>query len=292
MSNKICCRASYETALLALHSFTALGPDQRERSPSKATGSPYCIAMNPVDVAAFIANDDAQHEVEMAAVALIVGATIMLHAVERKKRTRRAHGGSLPGRKPNRDLGMKEAGILLDRQYFCRTRNAIPIFSDAEFERRFRMPRETYETIRTAVLKHNPDNFEQRPDATGRLGASTDQKVTAALRMMCYGAPADQLVEIVGMPESLIMECLPLYCHAVVESLGGRYLRAPTAEELAEIESRFAELGFPGCVGALTVPRGSGTHVQWRGLGCSRVRTERNASGSRSYVTTSSTYGT
>jgi hypothetical protein len=37
--------------------------------------------MNPVDVSAFIANDDAQHEVEMAAVSLIVGAEIMLHAV-------------------------------------------------------------------------------------------------------------------------------------------------------------------------------------------------------------------
>jgi hypothetical protein len=48
---------------------------------------------------------------------------------------------------------MKEAGILLDRQYFCRFRNVIPIFSDAEFERRFRMPQDTYETIRTAVLK-------------------------------------------------------------------------------------------------------------------------------------------
>jgi hypothetical protein len=129
--------------------------------------------MNPVDVAAFIANDDAQREVEMAAVALIVGAAIMLYAVERKKRTRRAHGGSLPGRKTNRDLGMKEAGILLDRQYFCRSRNAIPIIRDAEFERLFRMPRETYETIRTAVLKQDPDNFEQRPYARGRLGVGS-----------------------------------------------------------------------------------------------------------------------
>jgi Plant transposon protein len=69
--------------------------------------------------------------------------------------------------------------------------------------------------------------------------------------MMCYEAAADKLVEIVGMSESLIMECLPLRCDAIVESLGGRYLRAPTAEELAEIESRFAEIGFPGCVGSV-----------------------------------------
>jgi Plant transposon protein len=85
----------------------------------------------------------------------------------------------------------------------------------------------------------------------GLLEASTDQKMTAALRMMCYGAAADQLIEVLGMSVSLIMECLPRYCDAVVESLGGIYVREPTAEELAKVESRFAELGFPGCVGSV-----------------------------------------
>jgi hypothetical protein len=164
--------------------------------------------MNSLEIAAFIENDDVECLRDVAAVALLVGTAIVLRAVERKKRSRRAHGGSSLGRRPNRDHGMKEAGNLLDRQYFSRTSGETPIFTDAEFERRFRMTRSTYETIRSAVLEQDLDFFEQRPDATGRLGASTDQKITAALRMLCYGAAADQLVEVLGMSESLIMECL------------------------------------------------------------------------------------
>jgi hypothetical protein len=47
---------------------------------------------------------------------------------------------------------MKEAGKFLDRQYLCRTGDATPMFTDAEFERRFRVPRTTYETIRFLPL--------------------------------------------------------------------------------------------------------------------------------------------
>jgi Plant transposon protein len=113
------------------------------------------------------------------------------------------------------------------------------------------MPRSTYETIRSAVLKEYLGFFEQRPDAMGQLGASTYQKITVSFRMLCYGAAADQLVEVLGMSESLVMECLPRYCDAIVKTLGGIYLREPTAEELAKTEARFAVLDFPGCVGSV-----------------------------------------
>jgi hypothetical protein len=133
-----------------------------------ATRPPCRIVMTSVDIAAFIAIDDAEYLGDKAAVALIVGTAFMLRAVERKRRIRRAHGGSPQGCNPNRDRGMKEAGNLLDRQYFCRNGGAVPIFTDAEFERQFRMSHSTYETIRSAVIQQDPDFFEQRPDATGR----------------------------------------------------------------------------------------------------------------------------
>jgi hypothetical protein len=59
-----------------------------------------------------------------------------LRAVERSRRNLRAHRGFPPGRKPNCDRGMTEAGNLLDRQYFCRTGDATPMITDAAFERR------------------------------------------------------------------------------------------------------------------------------------------------------------
>jgi hypothetical protein len=61
--------------------------------------------MNSVDIAAFIANDDAEYLKDVAAIALIAGTAVMLRAVERSRRNRRAHGGSPLGRKTNRDSG-------------------------------------------------------------------------------------------------------------------------------------------------------------------------------------------
>jgi hypothetical protein len=118
-----------------------------------ATHPPCRITMNSEDIAAFIAKDDAEYLGDVAAIGLIAGTAVMLCAVERSRGNRRAHGGSPLGRKPNRDRGLKDAGNLLNRQYFCRSGDAMPMFTDAEFERRFRMPRTPYETIRSAVLK-------------------------------------------------------------------------------------------------------------------------------------------
>jgi hypothetical protein len=70
---------------------------------------PFRIVMTSVNIAAFIAIDDAEYLGDVAAVALIVGTAVMLRAVERKRRTRRAHGGSPQGHNPNRYRGMKEA---------------------------------------------------------------------------------------------------------------------------------------------------------------------------------------
>jgi hypothetical protein len=55
------------------------------------------------------------------------------------------------------------------------------VFTELEFERRYRMPRDTYEFER--LLLEDP-YFEQKPNAIGVLGASTDQKMEAALRQL------------------------------------------------------------------------------------------------------------
>jgi hypothetical protein len=116
--------------------------------------------MNSVYVSAFIAKEYAEYLGDVGAIALIADTLVMLRAVERCRGNRRAHGGSPLGRKPKRDRGMKEAGNLLYRQHFCRTGDTTPMFTDAEFERRLRMPRTTYETIRSAELMQDPDFFD------------------------------------------------------------------------------------------------------------------------------------
>jgi hypothetical protein len=108
------------------------------------------------------------------------------------------------------------------------------------------MPRSTYETIRSVVLEQDSGFFEQRPDKTVRMGDFHGSKKCRCALHAVLRAATDQLVEVLRMSESLIMECLSRYCDGIVETLGGIYVQEPTAEELAEIEARFAELGFLG----------------------------------------------
>ena len=65
-------------------------------------------------------------------------------------------------------------------------------------------------------LVEKDDFFRQKVDATGREGVSTIQKMTAALRMLCYGASADSIDEYVRLGESTILECLKRFTKAIV----------------------------------------------------------------------------
>ncbi|XP_071727814.1 protein ALP1-like [Rutidosis leptorrhynchoides] len=83
----------------------------------------------------------------------------------------------------NRDR--EAADQLLWNDYFCEN----PMFSNDIFKRRFRMRKVLFLRIREGILQHSftpnaPDHFtffQQCPDALGRLGFSTIQKLTCAL---------------------------------------------------------------------------------------------------------------
>jgi Plant transposon protein len=158
----------------------------------------------------------------------------------------------------NRDIGRRAGAAQLDRDYFLdpAERNQDggfgPTFSKAEFTRRFRMPPELYRIIKRGIL--DVDNyFEQRRDAVGSLGASTDQKITAALRQLALGVGADSVVETTRLSESTAAECRQRFCRAVVARFGAEHMRVPTVDDLTRIEARYAKLGFPGCIGCLDV---------------------------------------
>ncbi|XP_042962592.1 uncharacterized protein LOC122296860 [Carya illinoinensis] len=60
-----------------------------------------------------------------------------------------------------------------------------PIYPPNVFRRRFRMNRVLFLCIHSAVETHG-DYFVQKRDANGRLGLSSLQKMTAAIRMLAY----------------------------------------------------------------------------------------------------------
>ncbi|PXF41507.1 Protein ANTAGONIST OF LIKE HETEROCHROMATIN PROTEIN 1 [Gracilariopsis chorda] len=165
----------------------------------------------------------------------------------RKKKAKQ--GGSKPGKQPNRDIGRESGKRRLDQDYFCRVSLAPSVFLTAEFERRFSVTRTIYESIRTRLLQ-NESFFNELSDCCHVNGASTDQKLCAALRQLSSGATADTLVDYFRLSETTLLKILKHFSKAIVQHFE-EYIRRPTHAELLNIEKQYAKLGFPGCIGCV-----------------------------------------
>ncbi|KAL6226092.1 hypothetical protein ACLB2K_000057 [Fragaria x ananassa] len=97
----------------------------------------------------------------------------------------------------------EEAAYNLYIDYFAE----VPRFPEEKFRKRFRMSKSLFHRIADAVKAH--DNFfMQQRDGIGKLGLSSLQKLTAAFRMIVYGAPADSLDDYLKIGESIAIRCL------------------------------------------------------------------------------------
>ena len=88
-----------------------------------------------------------------------------------------------PNRAVNIDRNRQRRGQELLDDYFVRN----SAFPDTYFRRRFRMERHLFNRVMGAVCNHD-SYFVQKPDAFGVIGLLPEQKITAALRMLAYGA--------------------------------------------------------------------------------------------------------
>jgi hypothetical protein len=122
------------------------------------------------------------------------------------------------------------------------------------------MRRTLFIRILNAVEQHD-EYFVQKRNAVGKLGLSSLQKVTAALRMLTYGMTADATDDYIRIGESTAIESLRRFVTAIVQVFGDEYLREPdeydTARLLAVNESR----GFPGMLGSIDC-------MHWRWKNC------------------------
>lgn len=160
-------------------------------------------------------------------------------------------GGSYAGRQKNRKIGRKQGAHQIDLDYFCRIHiHRSPMFSVAEFERRFAITRPIYEKLRSALCQAN-SFFIQRKDASWTFGATTDQKMTGALLQLSSGVSADHLVSYIRLHESTLLSTLKEFCRTVVECFRDEHLRRPSESDIKKIESDYSRLGFPGCLGAV-----------------------------------------
>ncbi|XP_021800718.1 uncharacterized protein LOC110744978 [Prunus avium] len=101
--------------------------------------------------------------------------------------------------------------------------------------------------------------FVQKCDATGVLGLLPEQKLTTVIRMLAYGASADQVDEIPRMGKSTTLEALVRFCDAVETLYTRDYLRRPTPRDLQRLLQKTEARGFPGMIGSIDC-----MHWQWK----------------------------
>ena len=109
------------------------------------------------------------------------------------------------------------------------------------------------------AVKGHDNYFQQQSDGLGRLGLSTLQKITAVFWMLAYGLPADATDEYLKIGESTSIESMKRFCRAIVEIFAERYLRTPTATDVARLLHIGQQRGFPGMLGSLDC-----MHWKWK----------------------------
>ena len=88
--------------------------------------------------------------------------------------------------------------------------------------------------IQSKVKSHD-SYFVQKRNSTNKLGLSSLQKITAALRMLTYGVSSDLIDEYVRIGETVALESLKKYATAVIDVFSEEYLREPNNEDIVRL---------------------------------------------------------
>ena len=165
----------------------------------------------------------------------------------------------------NHNLGNER----LFRDYFAEN----PVYPSNLFRRRFRMSRPLFLRILREVELYEP-YFVQRRDNAGRLGLSSIQKVTAALRMLAYGVTGDFMDEYIRIGESTAMESLKKFTNTLVNVFSDEYLRSPNAHDIVRLLAVAEQRGFPGMLGSIDCMhwRWKNCPAAWKGMYSGHVR--------------------
>ena len=138
--------------------------------------------------------------------------------------------------------------------YFAPT----PIYPPALFRRRFWMKRSLFLRIQFKVEAHD-SYFVQKRNSANKLGLSSLQKITAALRMLAYGVLGDLIDEYVRIEETTALESLKKYVTAVIDVFFEKYLREPNNEDLVRLLAHGKCRDFPGMLGSIDY-----IHRKWK----------------------------
>jgi len=211
---------------------------------------------DPLDVSADVLLADPVNGGVATAVAAHIQALWLYHRrLSRSRLGRRRYIGSVPGRRPNKRRDFR-SGLRTTLTDYFGLNGAPPVYNEADFERRFRVPRSVFLGIYHAV--NDLPFIAQRINATGRPQEHSLQKVVAAFRVFSYGEAPDRTDECVRLSASTIAMSVRELLRFIVDGFGPAYLRPPTPSELERILERHAQRGLPGCMGSLDC-----SHWEW-----------------------------
>ncbi|XP_028100677.1 uncharacterized protein LOC114300019 [Camellia sinensis] len=125
-----------------------------------------------------------------------------------------------------------------------------PVYPEEYFRRCFRMRQSLFISILRDIQQVN-EYFIQTRDAIGASGLSDVQKMTAALRILQYGVPADVVNEYIRIGESTAIAALNFFTRSIVATYEAVYLRSPNEADVARIFQEREQRGFPGILGSL-----------------------------------------
>uniref|UniRef100_A0A0D3ATT2 DDE Tnp4 domain-containing protein n=1 Tax=Brassica oleracea var. oleracea TaxID=109376 RepID=A0A0D3ATT2_BRAOL len=100
---------------------------------------------------------------------------------------------------------------------------------------------------------------QKKKDALGKLGISSLQKCTAAIRVLAYGTAADTVDEYLRLGESTTRKCLENFVEGIINLFGDEYLRRPTSADLQRLLDIGEYRGFPGMIGSINC-----MHWEWK----------------------------
>ncbi|KAH9121593.1 hypothetical protein AeMF1_006771 [Aphanomyces euteiches] len=119
------------------------------------------------------------------------------------------------------------------------------------------MSKTLFERVLEALMTNN-DFFAYKVNAARTPGIRPLIKVTAALRMLAYGASADSIDENLELSERTTLKSLRCFCESVIENFGDEYLREPTDDDISLLLGVNAKRGFVGMLGSIDC-----MHWQW-----------------------------
>ena len=98
-------------------------------------------------------------------------------------------------------------------------------------------------------LSNEVQFFRQKKDGIRRLGLSTLQKCTAAIRVLPYGYALDAVDEYLKLGSTTTRLCVEIFMEAIINLFGDEYLRRPTPDDLQRLLHIGELRGFSGMIG-------------------------------------------